>query len=31
MTAGGVVFMVLSWGLVLGLAIYSFSKVLRGK
>ncbi len=29
MTTGGVIFMALSWGLVLGLTAYSFWRVLR--
>lgn len=31
MTIGGVIFMVLSWGLVLSLVIYSYVRVLREK
>lgn len=30
-TTSGIIFMVVAWGLVIGLAVYSFAKVLRPK
>ena len=31
MTTGAIIFMALSWGLVLGLTIWSFARILSGK